>query len=59
LMRRLLTEVEKAEIIEREWAKARAKNFKVVMRVNLQDETDERGKPRVSVVIALATDEVK
>jgi hypothetical protein len=29
------------------------------MRVNLQDETDERGKPRVSVVIALATDEVK
>ena len=58
-MRRLLTEVEKPEIIEREWANARAKNPKVVMRVNLQDETDERGKPRVSVVIALATDEVK
>jgi hypothetical protein len=58
-MRRLLTEVEKPEIIEREWANARAKNPKVVMRVNLQDETDERGKPRVTVVIALATDEVK
>ena len=28
-MRRLLTEVEKAEIIEGEWAKARAKNPKV------------------------------
>jgi hypothetical protein len=51
-MQRLLTEFEKAEIIEREWAKGRAKNPKVVMRVNVQDETDERGKPRVSVVIA-------
>jgi len=51
-MQRLLTEVEKAEIIEREWAKARAKNPKVVMRVNVQDETDESGKPKVSVVIA-------
>ena len=40
-MQRLLTEVEKAEIIEREWAKARAKNPKVVMSVNVQDETDE------------------
>jgi hypothetical protein len=50
-MRRLLTEVEKAEIIEREWAKARAKNSKVVMRVTVQDETDEGGKPRVNVVI--------
>jgi hypothetical protein len=29
-MKRLLTEIEKAEIIEREWAKARAKNPKVV-----------------------------
>jgi hypothetical protein len=52
-MRRLLTEVEKAEIIEREWAKARAKNPKVVIRIIVQDETDEDGKPRVNVVIAL------
>ena len=52
-MHRLLTDVEKTEIIEREWAKARARNPKVVMRVNVQDETDESGKPRVSVVIAL------
>ena len=52
-MRRLLTEIEKAEIIEREWAKARAKNPKVVMRVTVQDETDEGGKPRVDVVIVL------
>ncbi len=51
-MQRLLTEFEKAEIIEREWAKARVKNSKVVMRVNVQDETDESGKPGVSVVIA-------
>jgi putative tryptophan/tyrosine transport system substrate-binding protein len=34
-MQRLLTEDEKAEIIEREWAKARAKNPKVVMRVTV------------------------
>jgi hypothetical protein len=54
-MKRLLTEIEKAEIIEREWAKARAKNPKVVMRVNVQDETDESGKPRVNAVIALET----
>jgi hypothetical protein len=39
-MQRLLTEVEKVEIIECEWA---------------EDETDESGKPRVSVVIALRT----
>ena len=57
-MRRLLTEVEKEEIIEREWAKARAKNPKVVMRVTVHDETDEGGKPRVNVVIALRADEV-
>jgi hypothetical protein len=49
-MRRLLTEGEKAEIIEREWAKARAKNSKVVMRVTVQDETDEGGKPRYVVI---------
>jgi hypothetical protein len=54
-MQRLLTEVEKTEIIEREWAKARAKNPKVVMRVDVQDEADENGKPRVSVVIAFRT----
>jgi hypothetical protein len=53
-MKRLLTEIEKAEIIEREWAKARAKNPKVVMRVNVQDETDESGKPRVNAVIAFS-----
>ena len=52
-MQRLLTEFEKAEIVEREWAKARAKNPKVIMRVDVQDETDESGNPRVSVVIAL------
>ena len=51
-MQRLLTEVEKAEIIERERAKAPAKNPKVVMRVIVQDETNEGGKPRVNVVIA-------
>ena len=51
-MQRLLTDVEKAEIIEREWAKARAKNPKVVMRVTVHDETDEGGKPRINVVIA-------
>jgi hypothetical protein len=52
-MQRLLTEFEKAEIIEREWAKARgAKNPKVVMRVTVHDETDEGGKPRINVVIA-------
>jgi hypothetical protein len=51
-MQRLLTEVEKAEIVEREWAKARAKNPKVVMRVDVEDETDESGKPKVSVVVA-------
>jgi hypothetical protein len=45
-------EVEKVEIIEREWAKARARNPKVVMRVTVQDETDEGGRPRVNVVIA-------
>ena len=54
-MQRLLTEFEKAQIIEREWAKARAKNPNVVMRVDVQDETDKSGKPRVSVVIALRT----
>jgi hypothetical protein len=58
-MQRLLTEVEKAEIIEREWAKARAKNPKVIMRVNVLDETDESGKPRVSVVIAFGNVDVK
>jgi hypothetical protein len=52
-MKRLLTKVEQAEIVEHEWTKARAKNPKVVMRVNVQAETDESGKPRVNVVIAL------
>jgi len=31
---------------------ARHKNPKVVMRVHVQNETDESGKPKVSVVIA-------
>jgi len=51
-MQRMLTETEKLKIIEHEWAKARAKNPEVIMRVNVQDETDESGKPRVNVVIA-------
>ena len=51
-MQRMLTETEKLEIIEHQWAKARAKNPEVIMRVNVQDETDESGKPRVNVVIA-------
>ena len=51
-MQQMLTETEKLEIIEHEWAKARAKNPEVIMRVNVQDETDESGKPRVNVVIA-------
>jgi hypothetical protein len=54
-MQRLLTEVEKAEIVECKWAKARAKNPKVVLRVDVQDATDESGKPRISVVIAFRT----
>jgi hypothetical protein len=53
-MQRLLTEAEKAEIVEREWAKARAKNPKVVMRVDVEDETDENGKPKVSMVVAFS-----
>ena len=51
-MKRPLTEVEKAEVIEQEWAKARKKKPNVVMRVNVQDETDENGRPSVNVVIA-------
>ena len=51
-MKRMLTETEKVEIIEHEWAKARAKNSDVIMRVIVQDETDESGKPQVHVVIA-------
>src|SRR6516225_8256908 len=53
-MQQMLTETEKLEIIEHEWAKARAKNPEVVMRVNVQDETDESGKPRINVVIAFS-----
>ena len=53
-MQRMLTETEKLEIIEHQWAKARAKNPEVIMRVNVQDETDESGKPRVNVVIAFS-----
>jgi hypothetical protein len=53
-MQRTLTQAEKSEIIEREWAKARVRNPKIVMRVHVEDETDERGKPRVNYVIAPA-----
>jgi hypothetical protein len=52
-MQRLVTEAEKAEVIEREWAKARARKPEIVMRVYVQDKTDESGKPIVNVVIAL------
>src|SRR6516162_9833134 len=45
---------QKLEIIEHEWAKARAKNPEVIIRVHVQDETDESGKPRVNVVIAFS-----
>jgi hypothetical protein len=53
-MQQTLTETEKLEIIEHEWAKARAKNPEVILRVHVQDETDESGKPRVNVVIAFS-----
>ena len=53
-MQQMLTETEKLEIIEHEWAKARAKNPEVIMRVHVEDETDESGKPRVNVVIAFS-----
>src|SRR5262249_61509613 len=53
-MQQMLTETEKLEIIEHEWAKARAKDPEVIMRVHVQDETDEGGKPRVNVVIAFS-----
>jgi hypothetical protein len=51
-MQRMLTQAEKLQIIEHEWSKARAKNPDVIIRVNVQDKTDENGKPRVNIVIA-------
>jgi hypothetical protein len=51
-LRRTLTQVEKWEIIEREWARARAKTLGVILRVHVDDETDESGNPQVHVVIA-------
>jgi hypothetical protein len=51
-MQRTLTQVEKWETIEREWEQARAKNPDVILRVHVDDETDESGKPQVHVVIA-------
>jgi hypothetical protein len=51
-MQRTLTLIEKWEIIERALARARAKNPKVVLRVHVDDETDERGTPKFCVVIA-------
>jgi len=54
-MQRTLTLIERWEIIERALARARAraKNPKVVLRVHVDDETDERGAPKVCVVIAV------
>jgi hypothetical protein len=51
-MQRILSQAEKLQLIEREWSKARAKNPDVIMRVNVQDKTDENGEPRVNIVIA-------
>ncbi|HEY6257328.1 MAG TPA: hypothetical protein VIY51_16215 [Xanthobacteraceae bacterium] len=51
-MRRSLTQAEKLDIIEGAWTKARARNPQVTIRVHLEDETDESGKPQVKVVIA-------
>jgi hypothetical protein len=51
-MQRTLTQVEKWTIIQHEWARARAKNVEVVLRVHVDDETDESGTPQVHVVIA-------
>jgi hypothetical protein len=51
-MQRRLTEVEKLEIIQGEWEKARAKNPKVILRVFVEDGTDESGRPQVKTVIA-------
>ena len=57
-MERTLTLTEKWEIIEREWARARARDPEVVLRVHVDDKTDETGNPRVCVVIALPVSEV-
>jgi hypothetical protein len=51
-MQRTLTRVEKWEIIEREWAQARAKNPEVILRIHVDDKTDENGNPQVRLVIA-------
>jgi hypothetical protein len=51
-MQRTLTRVEKWEIIEREWAQARAKNPEVILRIHVGDKTDENGNPQVRLVIA-------
>jgi len=39
-MQQMLTETEKLEIIEHEWAKARAKNPEVIMRVHVRFQLD-------------------
>jgi len=52
-MRRMLTETEKVQIVECEWSKIRAKNPNVIMRVDVEDETDENGRPQVHVIIAV------
>ena len=57
-MKRTLTLFEKWEIIEREWARARARDPEVVLRVHVDEKTDETGNPRVCVVIALPVPEV-
>jgi hypothetical protein len=50
----MLSQFEKIQIIEREWSKARANNRDVVMRVNVQDETDASGRPQINLVIAFS-----
>jgi hypothetical protein len=42
----------KVKIIEREWAQARAKNPEVILRIHVDDKTDENGNPQVRLVIA-------
>jgi hypothetical protein len=51
-MQRTLTRIEKWEIVEREWAQARAKNPKVILRIHVDDVTDESGNPQAHIVIA-------
>ena len=53
-MQQILTETEKLEIIEHEWAKARAKNPEVIMRVRIdrQDRVLVVGLPQAQPATA-------